>query len=243
MKEETRRRSIVLFDLSWEHACLATQIFHHSAVHKWLWKYPKYWFEVTNQFRWAGKFTNTEFTNKEDWMYAQGQFNFCSITVVWLTSNKLFILSVCWFLLYLLNFCSTVKTPKPPLSPWGFSNNLSWGWIISFFPLSHHCSMDICHSLVTVPQMMALLLEQLYPIHPALLGSSSPPSLTALTATSWSSWSIMLCGCVLSSANATVVVQKTCLGFVAGVDVDRLISVLLSSSSKIFLIILPVLPL
>lgn len=31
MREETRRQSIVLFDLSWEHACLATQIFCHSA--------------------------------------------------------------------------------------------------------------------------------------------------------------------------------------------------------------------
>lgn len=31
MREETRRQSIALFDLSWEHACQATQVFHLSA--------------------------------------------------------------------------------------------------------------------------------------------------------------------------------------------------------------------
>lgn len=45
MRAERRRRSVALFDLSWERACQATQVFHCSArIWGWLKKFHEYWF-------------------------------------------------------------------------------------------------------------------------------------------------------------------------------------------------------
>lgn len=96
-------------------------------------------------------------TNKEDGMLPQWQFSFCSITAMWHSAS--YLSSVYWFLLlHVWNFYSTFKTHKPSLPPWGLPNKHSWKWNV-YFLLSHLSFMDICHSSVTVLQMMVVLLE------------------------------------------------------------------------------------
>lgn len=192
--EETRRQSIACLTSAGNMPAWQLKFFTTATVCKWLWKYSTIGLKLQiNLSEWA----NSQIQNSQ---IRRIEFNFCSVLLYYIQQV---IYPVCPFLLHLLIFYSTVKTPKPPLSPWGFSNNLSWGRIVSFFPLSHHSSMDICHSLVVVPQMMAILLKQLYPTHPVLLGSSSSPSLIALTATScphglyavWPCANLCLCHC------------------------------------------------
>ena len=115
----------------------------------------------------------------------------CLLRHCCVTFSELFTLSVGFFSIYWISFCSGSKTNKAPSPPWGFPNNSSWGWIVSFFPESPPFT-DTHHSSVTVSQMMAPFLEQgqLYPPHTVLLGYSSLPSSVAMAATSWPSWSM-----------------------------------------------------
>ena len=59
MRAETRKKNTALFDLSWEHACWVTQIFHYSpCICKWPQKYCKYWLGSFKQIltsRWIHK--------------------------------------------------------------------------------------------------------------------------------------------------------------------------------------------
>lgn len=68
MRAETRRQSILSFNLIWECVCKATQFFHCSVyVHKWLQTHLSIFRGY--KFYQVSEFTNTESVNNEDLLY------------------------------------------------------------------------------------------------------------------------------------------------------------------------------
>lgn len=135
---------------------------HRSIIRRHLWKCPKYWFGVTNKFRWVDRFANTKSTNKEDWrsVYStrRGPMIQFLLPSLLYNINKLFILSVWWLPLYSIYWIAIEPSrhmsdyflhrdfPKPRLKMNCFFSTLSpFPW-----------PPATCLSL---PQMMAMLLD------------------------------------------------------------------------------------
>lgn len=128
----------------------------------------------------------------------------------------------CW-LLHLLDFYLTFKTRKTHHLHEGFPGASAevFSRVTSF--------LGPCRSPVSGPPMTAALSGrgQLYPKHTVLLGFSSSPSLVALTSTSWRLWSMTTAWLGVSPCFCHCHGAEACLGFIAGVDADRVFSALL----------------
>ena len=162
-------------------------VLHRSIEH--LWKCPKYWFGVTNKFRWVDRFANTKSTNKEDWQYIQlGWGAYDSISAPSLLYNtQQVIYPLCLMASsspsteLLLNLQDTWTTTsfmrifqKPRLKMNCFFSTSSP------FPWTPATCLSLC--LRWWPHCWTT--GQFYPTLTVLLGSSSSPFLVPLTATS-----------------------------------------------------------